>query len=76
MMAMTDDEVRAFTKKHGWATRLRVDAESRNLYYDNAESSCIELKFPESLARYHTLLDLRHSCTSSARNSCKEQSYE
>jgi len=47
MEAMTDDEVRAFIKKHEWATGLKVDAESRSLYYDNAESNCIELKFPE-----------------------------
>jgi hypothetical protein len=44
---MSDDEVRAFIKKHEWATGLKVDAESRSLYYDNAESNCIELKFPE-----------------------------
>ena len=39
MQAMTDDEVRAFIKKNEWATGLKVDAESRNLYYDNAESN-------------------------------------
>ena len=47
MQAMTDDEVRAFIKKNEWSTGLKVDAESRGLYYDSAESNCIELKFPE-----------------------------
>ena len=47
MQAMTDDEVRAFVKKNEWATGLKVDGEGRGLYYDNAESNCIELKFPE-----------------------------
>jgi hypothetical protein len=47
MQAMTDDEVRAFVTKNEWATGLKVDADGRGLYYDNAESNCIELEFPE-----------------------------
>jgi|GEM_PF-1308372 hypothetical protein len=48
MQAMTDDEVMAFVRRNQWATGLQIDADGQNFYYDNAESSCIELKFPDT----------------------------
>ena len=48
MVGMTNEEVRAFIQKNKWATGLNVDAEGRtDVYYETAESNCIELKFPE-----------------------------
>jgi hypothetical protein len=47
MQAMTDEEVRFFVRQHHWASGLKVDSDGRNLYYDNADANCIELKFPE-----------------------------
>lgn len=47
MQTMTDDEVKDFIKQNQWATGLQIDEDGQNLYYDDAESSCIELRFPE-----------------------------
>ena len=46
-MVMTDDEVRTFIRKNEWATGLRVGSDGRSLYYENPESNCMELRFPE-----------------------------
>lgn len=51
MHVMTNDEVRDFEKKNHWATGLNIDENWRDLYYDNAEANCIELKFPETPMR-------------------------
>jgi hypothetical protein len=48
MQAMTDDEVKEFVKQNQSATGLQIDPERPDLYYGNAESNCIELKFPET----------------------------
>jgi hypothetical protein len=45
---MTDDEGKEFVKQNQWATGLQIDEDGRNLYYDSAESNCIELKFLET----------------------------
>src|ERR1051326_7663553 len=64
MLAMTDDEVRNFIKKNEWATGLKIDADGRNLYYDNSDSNCVELRFPAMpmqvpyFARVATFLNL------------------
>jgi hypothetical protein len=48
MQTMTDEEVRSFVRQNQWATGLQIDPDGQDLYYDNAESNCIELKFPET----------------------------
>ena len=48
MQVMTGDEVKEFVRQNQWATGLQIDMDGQNLYYDNAESNCIELKFPET----------------------------
>jgi hypothetical protein len=47
MIVMTEDEVRTFIKKNEWATGIKVGSDGRSLYYDNPESNCIELRFPD-----------------------------
>jgi hypothetical protein len=48
MQAMTADEVKKFVRQNQWATGLQIDTDGRDLYYDSAESNCVELKFPET----------------------------
>jgi hypothetical protein len=51
MNVMTDEEVGSFVKENQSATSLKVDENGRDLYYDNSEANCIELKFPDKPMR-------------------------
>jgi hypothetical protein len=59
MKVLTDNEVRKFLTDNEWHHRIKVDG--TNLYYAEPETTCIELKFPETpgTAVYHTWLASR-----------------
>ncbi len=64
MQTMTNDEVKEFVKKNEWATGLKVDGSRNEIFYDNPEANCMDLKFPETplrapyFARILSMLDI------------------